>query len=390
MATRIAYFDCFSGISGDMTLGALVDAGVPLEALQAGLDSLPVKRIRLKARRVVKNAIAATKVDVLVDEQRVERNLHDLEAIVVASGLPERVKERALAVFRKLAEAEAAVHGTSVEQIHFHEVGALDSIADVVGAAVGLEELGVEKIWASPVAVGQGFVQSAHGRLPVPAPATVRLLGDFEIRLARVNAELTTPTGAAILAALAEPAPELLSFRLRRVGFGAGGRDLADRPNVLRLFIGELPAPLEHEEIVVLECQVDDLNPEILPYVVERLLGEGALDVTLHPVTMKKGRPGSLIQVLSPPEKLQSLTELLFRETSTIGVRWYRAQRSKLPRRRVEVSTSLGVVKAKELRFGDAVWRTPEFEECRRLATERGLPLRQVYDRLVRELNPAT
>ncbi len=390
MATTVAYFDCFSGISGDMTLGALVDAGVPLEALQAGLDLLPVKGITLRAQKVVKNAIAATKVDVLVEEQRVQRNLHDLERIVGDSELPDRVKERALAVFRKLAEAEAAVHGTSVEQIHFHEVGALDSIADVVGAAIGLEKLGVEKIWASPVAVGQGFVQSAHGRLPVPAPATVRLLKHFEIRLARVNAELTTPTGAAILAALAEPAPEVPPFRLRSVGFGAGGRNLADRPNVLRLLLGELPVSLQHEEILVLECQVDDLNPEILPYVVERLLEEGALDVTLHPVTMKKGRPGSLIQVLSPPEKVQSLAELLFRETSTIGVRWYRTQRSKLPRRQVEVSTSLGVVKAKELQFGDQVWRTPEFEECRRLALEHGLPLRQVYDRLQRELNPTT
>ena len=388
MAARVAYFDCFSGISGDMTLGALVDAGVSLEALQAGLDRLPVKGIRLQARRVVKNAISATKVDVLVEEQKVQRNLHDLEAIVAEADLPQRVKQRAVAVFRKLAEAEAAVHGTSVDQIHFHEVGALDSIADVIGTAIGLEELGVVKLWASPVAVGQGFVQAAHGRLPIPAPATVRLLRNFEIRLARVNAELTTPTGAAILAALAEPTPDVPPFKLQSVGFGAGGRDLPDRPNVLRLLVGELPAPLEHEEIAVLECQVDDMNPEILPYVVDRLLQEGALDVVLQPVIMKKGRPGNLVQVLSPLEKVQTLTELLLRETSSIGVRWHRVQRAKLPRRQVEVQTSLGRVKAKELKLGDQVWRTPEFEECKRLAAEHGLPLRRVYERLTRELNP--
>ncbi|HFE52727.1 MAG TPA: nickel pincer cofactor biosynthesis protein LarC, partial [Bacteroidetes bacterium] len=333
-------------------------------------------------------AISATKVDVLVDEQKVQRNLHDLEAIVAEADLPQRVKQRAVAVFRKLAEAEAAVHGTSVDQIHFHEVGALDSIADVIGTAIGLEELGVEKLWASPVAVGQGFVQAAHGRLPVPAPATVRLLRNFEIRLARVNAELTTPTGAAILAALAEPTPDVPPFKLQSVGFGAGGRDLPDRPNVLRLLVGELPAPLEHEEIAVLECQVDDMNPEILPYVVDRLLQEGALDVVLQPVIMKKGRPGNLVQVLSPLEKVQTLTELLLRETSSIGVRWHRVQRAKLPRRQVEVQTSLGRVKAKELKLGDQVWRTPEFEECKRLAAEHGLPLRRVYERLTRELNP--
>ena len=388
MAARVAYFNCFSGISGDMTLGALVDAGVSLEALQAGLDRLPVKGIRLQARRVVKNAISATKVDVLVEEQKVQRNLHDLEAIVAEADLPQRVKQRAVAVFRKLAEAEAAVHGTSVDQIHFHEVGALDSIADVIGTAIGLEELGVEKLWTSPVALGQGFVQAAHGRLPVPAPATVRLLRNFEIRLARVNAELTTPTGAAILAALAEPAQDVPLFKLQSVGFGAGGRDLSDRPNVLRLLVGELPAPLEHEEIAVLECQVDDMNPEILPYVVDRLLQQGALDVVLQPVIMKKGRPGNLVQVLSPPEKVQKLTELLLRETSSIGVRWHRVQRAKLPRRQVEVQTSLGRVKAKELKLGDQVWRTPEFEECKRLAAEHGLPLRRVYERLTRELNP--
>ena len=388
MTARVAYFDCFSGISGDMTLGALVDAGVSLEALQAGLDRLPVKGIRLQARRVVKNAISSTKVDVLVEEQKVQRNLHDLEAIVAEADLPQRVKQRAVAVFRKLAEAEAAVHGTSVDQIHFHEVGALDSIADVIGTAIGLEELGVEKLWASPVAVGQGFVQAAHGRLPIPAPATVRLLRNFEIRLARVNAELTTPTGAAILAALAEPTPDVPPFKLQSVGFGAGGRDLPDRPNVLRLLVGELPAPLEHEEIAVLECQVDDMNPEILPYVVDRLLQEGALDVVLQPVIMKKGRPGNLVRVLSPLEKVQTLTELLLRETSSIGVRWHRVQRAKLPRRQVEVQTSLGRVKAKELKLGDQVWRTPEFEECKRLAAEHGLPLRRVYERLTRELNP--
>ena len=388
MAARVAYFDCFSGISGDMTLGALVDAGVSLEALQAGLDRLPVKGIRLQARRVVKNAISATKVDVLVEEQKVQRNLHDLEAIVAEADLPQRVKQRAVAVFRKLAEAEAAVHGTSVDQIHFHEVGALDSIADVIGTAIGLEELGVVKLWASPVAVGQGFVQAAHGRLPIPAPATVRLLRNFEIRLARVNAELTTPTGAAILAALAEPTPDVPPFKLQSVGFGAGGRDLPDRPNVLRLLVGELPAPLQQEEIAVLECQVDDMNPEILPYVVDRLLQEGALDVVLQPVIMKKGRPGNLVQVLSPLEKVQTLTELLLRETSSIGVRWHRVQRAKLPRRQVEVQTSLGRVKAKELKLGDQVWRTPEFEECKRLAAEHGLPLRRVYERLTRELNP--
>ncbi|MBX9580516.1 MAG: nickel pincer cofactor biosynthesis protein LarC [Gemmataceae bacterium] len=383
---RVAHFDCFSGISGDMVLGAVIDAGVPADAVRAALDSLGLP-ITLEVERVKRNGIAGTKATVTAPDQEEYRFLPDVEAIISKGSLTDRQRNTALAIFRKLATAEAAVHGMPVERVHFHEVGALDSIADIVGAAVGLDLLGVDAFTARSVPPGSGTVKCAHGLMPVPAPATAELLKGIPLASSAVKGELTTPTGAAILATVVTAFTDSPAMTVERVGWGAGTKDFLEQPNLLRLLVGTAPPPggshpppaEETDTVVVLETNLDDVPAEVIGYATERLLAAGALDVFAVPVLMKKNRPGVLLTVLSAVEAAGELEAILFRETGTFGVRRTEARRAKLRREAVTVETPWGPVKAKRgWRDGFEVL-TPEYEDCARVARERGVSLREVY-----------
>jgi len=381
---RIAYLDCFSGISGDMCLGALVDAGVPLDALRGALARLPLSGYELREQKVTRAGIAATRVVVELDESAPQphRGLSDVLGIIRSGELPPEVAERSEAVFRALAEAEARVHGTDTEHVHFHEVGAVDAVCDVVGTVAGLHELGVERLAFSTVVLGGGTVRAAHGMLPVPAPATAELLRGLPTAGGPAQVELTTPTGAAILKALGEPSPCWPTMSIERVGYGAGGRELHQMPNVLRLAVGSAPGQggVESDSVWVLQTNLDDMTGEELGYCAQKLMEEGALDVFTAPVQMKKGRPGVLLSVLCEPEQLHRMEWALWRHSSTLGLRRCLWQRSKLRRQRRTVQTPWGPVAVKLAFLGDEVVRSePEYEDCRAAAEAHGVPLRDVY-----------
>jgi len=381
--TKIAYFECVSGASGNMILGALLDAGLPLEVLQQELDKLSVTGFTLVVKQVNRHGIAATHVNVETEETHVHRHLHHIVDILQQSALDEQVKIDSQRIFTRLAEAEAKVHNTTVEKIHFHEVGALDAIVDIVGAVAGLRKLGIQKVYASPFTLGTGFVTCAHGRIPIPVPATVELLQGKPIRHTDIEAELVTPTGAAILSTLAEqfgPAP---AMRIEHVGYGAGTRELPI-PNALRLFIGQIddaPVSYDQDTVLVLEANIDDMNPEMYDYVFEQLFALGALDVYTTSIMMKKNRPGVLLSVLAPPALRQAVTELLLTETTTIGVRWQEMQRAKAQREIRTVNTRYGSIRVKVSRIGGKVVTiAPEYEDCKRVAQERqDVSFKQVY-----------
>ncbi|MBN1977712.1 MAG: nickel pincer cofactor biosynthesis protein LarC [Anaerolineae bacterium] len=406
----IAYFDCFSGISGNMVLGALLDAGLELDCLEAELARLPISGYKLKAETVKRRGMQSTYVEVEVSEQGVERHLHHIEEIITGSGLPDTVQQRGLAIFRRLAQAEAKVHGAPVESIHFHEVGAMDAIVDVMGAAIGLWLLGVEKAYASPVHVGRGTVKCAHGILPVPAPATLELLQGVPIYGRDVDAELVTPTGAAILTTVAESFGQIPLMRVKQIGYGAGTRELPI-PNLLRLSIGEaaavpakggeqpVPPPwwgrtgrggtpsvfgteagYGQDAATLIETNIDDMNPQWYEHVTTRLFEAGALDVFLTPIQMKRGRPAIQLSVLVADDLVPQMLDVLFAETTTIGVRAHPVQRWKLTREIVTVETEYGPVAVKVARRGETVLNvTPEYRDCQRVAAEHGAPLKQVH-----------
>lgn len=381
---RIGYLDCFSGVSGDMCLGALVDAGVPLEAIREALATLPVGGYSLSASPTTRGGIAATRVEVSLDESHhhPHRGLSDVLAAIEGGELPEDVVERSAAVFRNLAEAEARVHGIDVERVHFHEVGAVDAICDVVGTVFGLRELGVEELRFSTVMLGGGTVRAAHGTLPVPAPATAELLKGLPAAGGPVEVELTTPTGAAILKTLGSPSPRWPAMSVETVAYGAGGRDLEEHPNALRLVVGAAPPQdgAGADLAWVLETNLDDMTGEEVGYCAEKLLAAGALDVFCVPVQMKKGRPGVLLTVLCRPEELRAMEALLWRHTSTLGVRRRLCRRSCLRREERTAATPWGDVRLKVAYVGEEEVRCePEYEDCRAIAEERGLPLREVY-----------
>ena len=377
---RLAYFDCHAGISGDMILGALVDAGLRIEALQRELDKLGLERIRLRAGKVQRHGIAATKVDVAAGEGQHHRRLNDVLNIIDAADIPSRARRRAGAIFRRLAEAEAEVHGISVERVHFHEVGAADAIADIVGAVIGLEQLGVERIYASPLRFGRGTTRSAHGVLPVPVPAVVALCREVPTERTDIPFELVTPTGAAVLTTLAQQiGAGTPPFLTRQIGYGAGSRDLDEVPNLLRVEIGDSDALLQKDALNLIETNIDDMTPEIYGYLIERLLAGGARDAYLTPVIMKKGRPGVVLSVLADPERTQSATGLIFRETTTLGVRIRRVERQTVSRRTEVVETAFGPVTVKVADYGGRTRFAPEFEDCARIANEQGVPILDVY-----------
>jgi len=378
---RIAYFDCPSGAAGDMILGALVDAGLPLDDLRRELGKLPVGGFILTAREVMKAGFRATKVEVEIDAggDHPHRTLADVLGILAGSGLDEGVKEGARRIFTRLAEAEARAHGTTPATVRFHDVGALDAIVDVAGSVIGLARLGIEEVRVSALPLGGGFARGPHGRIPVPAPGTVELLRGFPVVDTGVRAELVTPTGAAILTTLGRPG--LPAMTVTAVGYGAGTQDLPETPNVLRCLVGEAATPESVETIVEIQTTIDDMSPQLYEPLVERLFEAGALDVTLAPVIMKRGRPGIVVTCLALPERRDDLSRVLFEESTTIGVRWSEWRRTPLAREVVTLQTSYGAIRFKVSRLqGRVVTVTPEFSEVARIAREKSLPVREVLD----------
>lgn len=380
---RVVYFDCPSGASGDMILGALVDAGVPLDALRAELAKLGLAGWRLGAREVRRGAFRATKVDVEVDGgvRQEHRHLGDIVRILEGSGLPAAVVEGAVRVFRRLAEAEARVHGSAVDEVHFHEVGAVDAIVDVTGAVAALSLLGVESVHVSALPIGGGFVEGAHGRMPIPGPGTAELLRNFPVVDTGVQMELLTPTGAAILTTLAAGTGRMPAMTVERVGYGAGTRDLPGTPNVLRVFVGEAAGDGASETVSQVETTIDDMSPQLYEPLMDRLFEAGALDVFLTPVIMKRSRPGTVLTALCPPGRVGDLSRVLFEESSTIGVRWTQVSRARLEREMVTIATAYGALPFKISRLGGRIVTvTPEFADVARLAREKSLPVREVLD----------
>jgi pyridinium-3,5-bisthiocarboxylic acid mononucleotide nickel chelatase len=384
---RGAFLDTFSGISGDMTVGALLDAGTPLAAVKDAVARLRLDGVALDAERVERSGIAATKFHVRVhgehpDDPHRQHHSHahrpyrEIRELIASSALDAAVRERALAVFARLAEAEGRVHGVATDDVAFHEVGALDAIVDVVGAAVGFVHLGVDAIFHGPLPLGSGFVDTAHGRLPVPGPAVTELVRGRRVRHGDGTTELVTPTGAAIVAALAraDVAPEMT---IERVGYGAGDRILADRPNLLRIAIGR--EATASDDVVVLEATIDDSTPEIFEHAIDRLLAAGAKDVFLVPVVMKKSRPAVMLRVLAAPADRDRLATIVFAETSTIGLRWATWSRLVLPREEISVETPWGGVRVKVATAPDGTRNVaPEYEDCRRVALAHGVALKRV------------
>lgn len=376
---KVAYFDCFAGISGDMTLGALVDAGLSFAALKSELDKLSVREFTLSQRRVEKHGIAGTKIDVNAREGHVHRHLKDVLKIINSSSISASAKEKAARVFQKLAKAEAKIHGTTIEAVHFHEVGAVDAIVDVVGAIVGLELLEIEAIYASRFRFGSGHTRGAHGAMPVPVPAVVEMTKGFPAERTDIPYELVTPTGAALLTALASNIGETIQLRTESTGYGAGTRDVEQVPNLLRIEIGELVADPQTDLPVLLETNIDDMTPEIYGYLIDRLFEAGARDAFLTPVIMKKGRPGIQLTVLTDPNKETELTELIFSETTTLGIRRLPVQRHTLERRTDTVQTPYGPIRVKIADIGGKQRITPEYDDCARIAREKQVPILDVY-----------
>ena len=378
---KTAYFDCASGISGDMTLGALVDAGVDLHAIQAGIHSLGLPNCKVTAEEVKKNGFRATQIIIDHPPEHAHRHLMDITRMIDAGKLTERQKQTAKNIFVRLGKAEAKVHGTTLDKVHFHEVGAVDSIADIVGVAIGWDLLGVEQIYASPIPTGTGTIQIAHGRCSLPAPATAELLKGIPLAESAVEAELTTPTGAAIIAELVDVFGPLPGMSIETIGCGAGQRDLPDQPNLLRLMIGtSTVAPASTNTVWVVETQLDDATGEWIGYLSEQLFDRGAIDVYCTPIQMKKNRPGVLLTVLCVTEKLTDVEHTILQHSTTLGLRKWQAARTTLPRETCQVTTPWGDVSGVVAqRPGNVLSFAPEYEDCRRLATATGKSLVEIY-----------
>ena len=382
---RTAYFDLVSGISGDMTVAALLDLGVPRKRLQEELEKLRGVDFRIRVGRKTVNGILATRFQVIPAKDPPRRSWSGIRRLIDRSRLPAAVKARSLAVFSKLAEAEGKLHGVAPEEVHFHEVGAVDSIVDIVAAAIGTCHLDIDDFACSTVPLGRGLTRSMHGVLPVPAPATLELLKGFPVEDAGLNAENVTPTGAAILSALVTEKGGAPAMRIERTGYGAGTLEFPDRPNVLRVVLGESEAVLDHDRMLVMETHIDDMNPEIYDYVLERLFAAGARDVTLSPVQMKKNRPGTLLRILAEPELRDALAGIVLRETSTLGVRCYRVDRIVLRRETRRLETRFGTLTVKIAEEpGGRKRATPEYDEARKAAASKKVPLQAIYDEVTR------
>lgn len=383
---KVAYFDCFSGASGDMILGSLLDAGLPLDTLSGEIAKLNLSHYDLQVKKVTRKGLGGSQALVHIDHDHHHhhhRHLDDIVRIIQDSNLADPVKENSQKIFERLAHAEATVHRTSIHDIHFHEVGAMDAIIDVVGSVAGLHAMGIEKVYCSALHVGTGTIECAHGILPVPAPATAELIKGKPSYSTGIKGELLTPTGAAILTTLASDFGPLPQLTVEKVGYGAGSSDLA-LPNLLRVIIGHTAEDLgdyQVERVAIIESCIDDMNPQIYDYLIERMLQMGALDVLLFPIHMKKNRPGIQISVICPTEMIGELSDFLMRETTTIGLRWRIDNRIKAERSVHEIETLHGPMKFKVAEAGKTIINvSAEYDECKRVALERGVPLKEVID----------
>ncbi|WP_315116811.1 nickel pincer cofactor biosynthesis protein LarC [uncultured Clostridium sp.] len=412
---RVLYYDCFSGISGDMNLGAMIDLGVDADYLLEELDKMHLHGYRIEVKKDERKGITGTKVNVILEDHHHDhihghvhehndghqhehihrheedggshhhRNLKDIEEIIYNSKLNPRVKELSMKIFEKVAEAEAKVHGKDLYDVHFHEVGAVDSIVDIVGAAICYDYLNVDKVISAPIELGKGFVNCAHGTFPVPAPATMEILKGIPVKKGTIPFEATTPTGAAILATLVSEYKEDLSFNINKIGYGIGFKDEGNIPNVLRVFLGEVQY---NQDVYVLECNIDDMNPEVYPYVMDKLMKAGALDVYLTPTIMKKGRPGINLSMLYSIESEEKVKNLVLKETTTLGFRKYRVQRECLNRSIEHIDTPYGEIKVKSAYLnGEKVKCKPEYEDVKSMAEKEGISFNKVYNSVLKELN---
>lgn len=376
---RLLYFDCFAGVSGDMTLGALVSAGADRHALVAGLEQLNFGNFEVRFEQVDRAGISAVHAQVSTDEQHHHRGLSQILKIIDRSRLSDGVKDRAARIFTRLGTAEAHVHNVLIEEVHFHEVGALDSIVDIVGACIGFELLGIERFASSALHVGSGTVEMAHGRFPVPPPAVAELLRDKPIYATDIVGELVTPTGAAIVSTLCDSYGPLPAMRVSATGYGAGGRSYEKFPNVLRVFVGETESDAQNERLLMIETNLDDVSPQIVGHVMERAFQRGALDCYFTPVQMKKNRPGVLVSILCRPTEREPFMQLLFSETTTLGVRAYEVERRALAREITSVETRYGTIRIKIARLDGRISNvTPEYDDCRAAAERNNVPLRTV------------
>lgn len=397
---KIAYFDCFSGVSGDMTLGACVDAGLSIDVLKEQLALLHLHGYELSAEKVKRAGIAGTKVHVIITPEDVHsrsRHAHhhhhhsrftfsDIRSLIEESKLHQEIKESSIKIFHRLAQAEAKVHNTTVEEVHFHEVGAVDSIVDIVGSAIAVKRLGIEKIYFSPIPTGHGYTKCEHGTFPVPPPATAELLKTHLTKHADVAKELTTPTGAAIVTALGEGLRTIPEMRVLQVGYGAGSNDNPTVPNLLRVFIGETVLTPESDEMWVVETNLDNISGEILGYTLDKLFEAGAADAYFTSIQMKKGRPGVMVSAIVSDINVAAVESVLFGQTTTFGIRKYRVIRKTLAREFQEVDSRLGKIKVKIGRCnGDIKSFSPEYEDCKKIAEEKGIPLKQVYSAVSNE-----
>ena len=383
---KIAYFDCFSGASGDMILGSLIDAGLSPLRLREELKKLRLPTIHLRVEKVLKGGISATQV--IVEgrgEKKRHRNLKEMLKIIDRSGLGFEVKEKSKEIFQRIASVEAKIHRKPVDEIHFHEIGGLDSIVDIVGSVWSLRQMGVDEVHVSKVNVGTGFVKCEHGILPVPAPATLALMKGKPIYSSGVEKELLTPTGAALLTSLSSQFGQIPTMKVEKIGYGAGRDDLP-HPNLLRLIIGTSTATSKKERVVVIETNIDDMNPQFYDYIMEKLLAMGVLEVFVTPILMKKNRPATLLTVLSPSEKLPSVISFLLRETTTLGLRWHEEERARADREILTLQTKHGKIRFKIARWeGSVVNLSPEYEDCKRLALQKRIPLKDVFEEARKE-----
>jgi uncharacterized protein (TIGR00299 family) protein len=389
----LAYFDCFCGISGDMTLGALVDLGVPLPWLKDNLGRIPLADFDLAERTVQRNGIHARMVTVKVDDQSGERNFSEIKALILGSPLSDQVKSRSIAIFQRLAAVEARIHGCPIEEVHFHEVGGIDAIADIVGTCLCLEYLGISEVLASTIPLGRGFVTCRHGTLPVPAPATAAILADVPVYGTDIEHELVTPTGAAIIVSLAQSFGSIPQMVIRDIGYGAGQRELKSRPNLLRIIRGEkndhnvqMQDHLAEDRVIIVETCIDDMNPEMFGFLMDRLFEDGALDVYWVPIYMKKNRPATMVQVLCPPRHRDTIVHRILSETTSTGTRFHEASRRMLFRDHCEIDTSFGTIAVKRIKDTSGHFRiVPEYEVCKNIAIQRDIPLQHVYETIMRE-----
>jgi uncharacterized protein (TIGR00299 family) protein len=384
--SSIIYADCFSGISGDMFMAALLDAGLPLAYLKSNLELLNLDGYQINISKKSVNSIQATHFDVQVDAGQPQRSWPKITKIITASRLPEAVSSRAISIFLNLAQAEAAVHGCAVDDVHFHEVGGLDSIIDIVGAAIGLEYFKIDKFYCSPLPMPSGWVSCQHGKIPLPAPAVCEILKDVPVYGVDISQELVTPTGAAIIKSRVDHFGPQPSMTIDKIGYGGGSHKLENgQPNLLRLLIGHGHSPTEAQEVFVITCNLDDWQTEGFPYLSEKLFSSGALDVVLIPVQMKKGRPGFILQVITDELSAPAIKDTILSETSAIGLRFHKEARQTLPRQTGTINSTFGPIKVKKIIGPSGMRITPEYEDCKRLAIKNNIPLNEIYLAAVRQ-----